>query len=147
MKNQKEEEIQKKIAKLIDNGAQFHFYEVQNKIEVKNHIEDNKILATIEKGEIVIRIAEGIVSSNVPLDLMYLTDFSSLYKQGLLKEITEEKEKIGILYLFVQNGIIDNLQILATRDFLVNFELLEDFINIPEQLKENLRVRFDKLLK
>lgn len=147
MKNLKEKEIQKKIAKLIDNGTQFHFYEVQNKIEVKNNIEDNKILATIEKGEIVIRIAEGIVSSNAPLDLMYLTDFSSLYKQGLLKEITDTKEKIGILYLFIQNGIIDNLQILATRDFIVNFELLEDFINIPDQLKENLRVRFDKLLK
>lgn len=147
MKNLKEKEIQEKIAKLIDNGTQFHFYEVQNKIEVKNNIEDNKILATIKKGEIVIRIAEGIVSSNAPLDLMYLTDFSSLYKQGLLKEITDTKEKIGILYLFIQNGIIDNLQILATRDFIVNFELLEDFINIPDQLKENLRVRFDKLLK
>lgn len=141
--NEKSKKMQKLEFFVKENKIRYRFYKAIKDIEV--YFADQKeLICTIKKGTNLIGVGYGVATPEFKKEIMYFTDINELKHNGAVEFINDPVESLKIAQEF--KPLIDEIEIHLTGQFLTHINMYEDFIRIPEKIKENTKLQIERML-
>lgn len=108
----------------------YDFFKVIEDIE---YISSDNTKFLIKKGDVLMRVGEGLTNQKLPVESIYLFGYQNLLLNKKIELIIEKKEIMVQMLLF--QSIITELTIKITSEVLSHFNTFKEFIVVPEKVK------------